>query len=150
VADVDTEVRQLLRIIGNVDQIFFVIAVLVVLAGVVSVAVAIYNTLSARRRELAILRILGARRSTVFGMVVGEATLLSALGGAVGFASAHLAVWAAGGSIERSAGFRPAVGLLPVEVVAYGLVVLAGALGGLLPAFRAYRQDAASHLTPLA
>jgi putative ABC transport system permease protein len=150
VADVDGEVRQLLRIIGNVDQIFFVIAILVVLVGVVSVAVAIYNTLSSRRRELAILRILGASRGTIFGMVVGEATLISALGGALGFLGAHGVVWAGGAWIEHSAGFRPTAGFLSEELIAYVLVVAAGALGGLLPAFRAYRNDAAAHLAPLA
>jgi putative ABC transport system permease protein len=150
VADVDSEVRQLLQIIGNVDRIFFAIAVLVVLVGVVSVAVAIYNTLSARRRELAILRVLGARRATVFGLVLAEAAVLSAVGGAVGLLTGHLVVAAAAGVIERSAGFRPAANvLLPEELLAYCMVVIAGAGGGLLPAFRAYRTDTAQQLAPL-
>ncbi len=149
VADVDAEVRGLLRLVGSVDRIFFGIAVLVVLVGILSVAVAIYNTLDARRRELAILRILGARRRTVFGLLVGEATLLSAIGGAIGFAGGHLVVSVAAGLIERSAGFRPtALVLLPEELLAYALVVVAGALGGLLPAFKAYQTDPASRLLP--
>jgi putative ABC transport system permease protein len=151
VADVDGEVHQLLAIVGNVDQIFLILAVLVVLIGVVSVAVAIYNTLTARQRELAILRILGARRFTVFGMLVGEATALSAVGAAIGLGAGHAVVWAAAGLVERSAGFRPSAAVfLPEELLAYSLVVLAGALGGLLPAFKAYRSDPASRLSPVA
>jgi putative ABC transport system permease protein len=149
VADVDAEVRALLSIVGNVDRIFFAIAVLVVVVGVVSVAVALYNTLGARRRELAILRILGARRRTVFGILVGEAALVSALGGGVGIAGGHLMVAAASGLVERSAGFRPsALVFLPEEALAYLLVIAAGALGGLLPGVEAYRTDVASTLTP--
>jgi putative ABC transport system permease protein len=149
VADIDAEVHALLGLIGNVDRVFFAIAILVVLVGVVSVSVAIYNTLAARRREFAILRILGASRLTVFGILVGEAGLLSAVGGLVGIAAGHLVVALTAGVVERSAGFRPpALLLLPEEVLAYLLVVAAGALGGLLPAFEAYRSDVASHLVP--
>jgi putative ABC transport system permease protein len=149
VADVDAEVHALLRLVGNVDRVFFAIAVLVVLVGVVSVAVAIYNTLAGRRRELAILRILGASRRTVFGILVGEAGLVSAVGAAVGILGGHALVALSAGVIERSAGFRPAAFVfLPEELVAYALIVLAGAVGGLLPALEAYRSDVASHLLP--
>lgn len=150
VADVDSEVRSLLRIVGNVDRVFFIIAVLVVWVGVVSVAVGIYNTLAARQRELGILRILGARRMTIFGMLVGEATLLSALGGALGLCLGHLVVFAVSALVEKSSGVRPrALVFLPEEGLAFLLLVAAGALAGLLPAAKAYRSDAASHLAPL-
>jgi putative ABC transport system permease protein len=150
VADVDAEVHRLLGIVGNVDQVFFAISVLVVVVGVVSVAVAIYNTLSSRGRELGILRILGARRRTLFGMLLGEATLLSALGAALGLGLAHLLVFCTAGVVERSAGFRPSGAVfLPEELAVYVLVVGAGALGGLLPAFKAYRAAAGAQLAPL-
>jgi putative ABC transport system permease protein len=147
VADVDAEVRALLSLVGNVDHVFFGIAVLVVAVGVVSVSVALYNTLASRRRELAILRILGASRRSVLGIVVGEAMLVSAIGGALGIAAGHLVVAAVAGLVERSAGFRPsALVFLPEEAIAYALVVAAGALGGLLPGLEAYRTDVASNL----
>jgi len=150
VADVDAEVRSLLRIVGNVDRVFFIIAILVVWVGVVSVAVGIYNTLAARQRELAILRILGARRVTIFGMLVGEASLLSALGGALGLGLGHLVVFALSALVEKSSGVRPrALVFLPEEGLAFLLLVAAGALAGLLPAAKAYRSDAASNLVPL-
>lgn len=150
VADVDSEVRRLLRLIGNVDRIFFVIAVLAVVVGVSSVAVAIYNSLAARQRELSILRVLGASRATLFGMLVGEATLIAALGAALGLGLAHVAVLAAAGVIEESAGIRPrAAVFLPEELLVYVLVVGAGALAGLLPAARAYKTSVVAQLTPL-
>lgn len=149
VADIDAEVHQLLRIVGNVDQVFFSVAVLVVIGSALSVAVAIYNTLASRRREIAILRILGAGRRTVFGLIVAESTLISAAGGVLGLGAGHAVVWLLGGVLERSAGFRPrAAVFLPEELLALGLVVAAGALTGLLPALKAYRADAASQLAP--
>ncbi|MEY2929737.1 MAG: hypothetical protein RL033_486 [Pseudomonadota bacterium] len=150
VADVDGEVRRLFRIVGNVDRIFLLIAGLVVWVGVVSVSVGIYNTLAARRRDLAILRILGARRRTLFGMLIGEAALLSALGGVLGMGLGHVLVAAGAGWIERSSGVRPgSLWPLPEEALALVLLVLAGAISGLLPALRAYRSDVAAHLAPV-
>jgi putative ABC transport system permease protein len=147
VADIDAEVHALLGLVGDVDRVFFAIAVLVVLVGVISIAVAIYNTLAARRREFAILRILGAGRRTVFGILIGEAAVLSGLGGFIGLVAGHLVVALTADVVERSAGFRPsALVLLPEEALAYALVVAAGALGGLLPAVEAYRSDVADHL----
>lgn len=149
VADVDAEVRRLLGIIGHVDQVFFAVSVLVVLIGVTSVSVAIYNTLAARRREIAILRILGARRPTLFAMVAGEAIALCAVGGALGIVLGHALVGASAGLIERRSGVRPNAALfLPEELLAYGMVILAGALVSSLPALAAYRTDAASGVTP--
>jgi putative ABC transport system permease protein len=149
VADVDAEVHQLLRIVGNVDRILLFVAALVVIASVLSVAVAIYNSLTARRREFGILRVLGAGRRIIFGLIVAESTLLSAVGAAVGLGLGHLAVWLSAGSIERIAGFRPrSASLLPEEIAAFALIVVAGAVGGLIPALRAYRSDAASQLSP--
>ena len=42
--------------------------------------------MSARRRDLAILRALGARRRTVFGAVLAEAAAIGALGSVAGYA----------------------------------------------------------------
>jgi putative ABC transport system permease protein len=150
VADVDAEVHHLLSIVGNVDRVLFIIAVLVVLIGVMSVSVGIYNTLSGRQRELSILRILGARRRTIFGMLVGEAGLLSALGGAAGLALGHLSSAVSASFVARSSGVHPSgLVLLPEELVAYALLVAAGAVAGVIPAAKAYRTDAAAHLAPL-
>jgi putative ABC transport system permease protein len=99
---------------------------------------------------LAILRILGARRITIFGMLVGEASLLSALGGALGLGLGHLLVAATAGLVAKNSGVHPsALVVLPEELLAYVLLVTAGAVAGLVPAAKAYRTDAAAQLAPL-
>jgi putative ABC transport system permease protein len=83
-------------------------------------------------------------------MLVGEATLLSAVGGALGLLLGHVLVACGAGLVEQGSGVRPRAGLiLPEELLAYALLVLAGALSGLLPASKAYRSDAAASLAPL-
>jgi putative ABC transport system permease protein len=51
-----------------------------VLTGIVGVGVALYNTMNERRREIAILRAVGARRGFIVRLLVGEATAIAAAG----------------------------------------------------------------------
>ena len=76
---------QLFNKIAPVEMILRCVAVLVALVAAGSILASIYNTMNERRREIAILRALGARRSTVFGVVVLEASSIAALGAIAGF-----------------------------------------------------------------
>jgi putative ABC transport system permease protein len=103
-----------------------------------------------RRREFAILRALGARRVTVFSAIVLEAASITTLGALLGFAAysailsaAFLVVRAQTGVVLDALRLDPALWLTPL-----GLIIL-GALAGMVPAFKAYRTDVASNLTPM-
>lgn len=151
VAEVASEVRRLLGIVGRVDQVYFWTAVLVVLIGVVSVMVAIYNTMSERRREIAILRALGAGRRKVLGVIVTEATLLAFLGSLVGLLLGHLLLLGIADTLQEAAKLRIDAGqFLFEEPLVILAVTLFGALAGLVPAWKAYRTDVASNLAPIA
>jgi len=150
VAEVAAEIQTLFSIVGRVDQIFLMTAVLVTVLGVMSIMVAIYNSMAARKREVAILRAVGAHRRTVFGVIVVEAALIAGLGASLGILAGHGLVWLAGGTIEAAAGFRP--GIEPrfaEESLLLAAVTLLGALAGTVPAMVAYRADVASGLKPL-
>ena len=58
-------------------DLLLVITILVCLVSAVSILVSIYNTMSERRKEIAILRSLGARRNTVMFIIMIEAFILS-------------------------------------------------------------------------
>ena len=62
--------------IGWVNRILELVAYLVVLVAAGTILASLYNTMNERRREFAILRSLGARRSTVFSAIVLEATAI--------------------------------------------------------------------------
>ncbi len=124
-------------------------AALVALVGAGGILASLYNTMNERRRELAILRALGARRSTVFGAMVMEAAAISALGALGGFGVYALCASAAAHYLRQHTG----VVIDPWEtsavfVVAPAAVVVAGAAAGLLPAFKAYQTDVAENLAP--
>jgi putative ABC transport system permease protein len=136
--------------IGWMNNVLAMIAYLVVVVAAGSILASIYNTMNERRREFAILRSLGARRSTVFSAIVMEAATIAALGTLVGFlvyaailGAAAVIVRAQTGVVLDPFRFDWALVLTPV-----GMIVL-GALSGLVPAFKAYRTDVASNLSPL-
>ena len=71
--------------IGWMNQILALVSYLVVLVAAGSILASIYNSINERRREFAILRSLGARRKTVFTVIVLEAASIAALGVIIGF-----------------------------------------------------------------
>ncbi len=68
------------------NRVLDLVAYLVALVAAGSVLASIYNSMSARQRDLAIMRALGASRRTIFGAVVAEAAVTGALGAVAGFA----------------------------------------------------------------
>jgi putative ABC transport system permease protein len=136
--------------IGWVSRILTMVAYLIVVVAAGSILASIYNTMNERRREFAILRALGARRATVFSAIVLEASTITTLGALLGFlvyggilAAAFVIVRAQTGVVLDAFRYDPALWMTPV-----GMILL-GALAGLVPAFKAYRTDVASNLTPL-
>ncbi|MBM4193540.1 MAG: ABC transporter permease [Gemmatimonadetes bacterium] len=135
--------------IGWVNQVLALVAYLVVVVAAGSIVASIYNTMNERRREFAILRSLGARRSTVLSAIVLESTTITALGALCGYAvyaailsGTVVAVRAQTGVVLDPLRFDSVLVVTPAVMV--GL----GALAGLIPAFKAYRTDVASNLVP--
>ena len=71
--------------IGWFDRVLALVSYLVAIVATASILAGIYNSMNERRREIAILRALGARRFTIFSAILLEAASISALGMAAGF-----------------------------------------------------------------
>ena len=132
------------------DQVLALVAYLVALVASASVLASIYNSMNARKRDIAILRALGARRRLVFGAVVVESACIGALGAFAGFvvygvlfASVAHVIRAQTGVVLSLTEFHPVLVLAPA-----GLVALC-ALGGVVPALKAYRLPVAENLSPI-
>ena len=131
------------------DKVLTLVAYLVALVAAGSVLASIYNSMSARKRDLAILRSLGAHRRTIFGAVVLEASAIGALGSLIGFA-VYAVLFVAIARIVRSqtgvvldvAALHPVLWICPLVMT--GLC----ALGGIVPAIRAYGTPVAENLSP--
>jgi len=143
-------VAELFNKISWMDRVLTLLAWLVAVVASGSVLVSIYNSMSARSRDIAILRALGARRRTIFGAVVGEAATIGLLGALAGFAVfAGLAAGVAGiiqaqtGVVLEPLKWNPVFWWGPATFV--GLCVL----GGIIPALKAYRVPVAETIAPV-
>jgi putative ABC transport system permease protein len=132
------------------DQVLALVAYLVAFVAAASVLASIYNSMNARKRDIAILRALGARRRLVFGAVVAESACIGALGAVAGFAVYVILFASVAKIIRAQTGVVLSIGELhPVLALApAGLIVLC-ALGGIVPALKAYRLPVAENLAPV-
>ncbi|MHC4577425.1 MAG: ABC transporter permease [Planctomycetota bacterium] len=144
-------VGELWTLIGDVQRLLSWAAVVVIAVAAVSVMVSLYNTMADRRREIAILRALGAGRSQVFLSILLEAALLCGLGALLGLLLGHGGAAVAAPIVEARAGVRlESPGLLPEEPLLLAALFAVGCLAGIVPALTAYRIDVAKGLEPVA
>ena len=132
---------QIWNLVSVADTALMLVAAFVVLAGLLGMLTAILTSLNERRREMAILRSVGARPRHVFTLMVAEAGALAVSGVLVGVLLTYLLLLPGRTVLARQFGID-----VPITLPsAYDLAILAGvvlaALAiGLLPAVRAYRR----------
>lgn len=150
VAEPSNEIRQLFAIIGDIDQILVAMAGVVMLSSGVGIMLALYNSMGQRRRQIAVLRVLGASRERVFGLVITESAFIGLLGGVAGALLGMLGTSVVAGVLRAELGLviDPVFELRWILLVVLITVALAS-LAGLVPAATAYRTSVSRHLRPL-
>ena len=144
------EIKQLFDIIGNINSILIVIAYLVVFVAVISILVSIYNSMNERKRDIAIMRSLGARKNTILNIILTEGLLVSFIGGILGIIISHLLIFILKDTISNVAGIQiNGTGFYPFELYILTGTVLLGVFVTLIPALKAYNTDVASNLAPV-
>ena len=155
------------RIVRPFQRILLCLTAMICIVSGISILVSIYNSMSDRKREIAIMRSLGAGRRTVMAVVLLEAILLSLGGGLLGWCAGHVLISGANPWIEAETGvtiglfeMAPSINLMeylapdssltlgvsPEWIIVPGLILLAVTVG-FLPALSAYRTDVAEALS---
>jgi len=140
--------KQLWQVVGIGDRALLVIAACVVLAGLTGMVTALLTTLNERRREMAVLRSVGARPAHVFALLVVESGLLASVGAMLGVLLAWTGLRAGEPVLEQRFGlFFDLAAPSGYDLAVTGAVVAAGLCAGMLPAWRAYRNSLADGLS---
>lgn len=136
------------NIVGNVRTMLIILTSLIIVVSGVSIFVSIYNSMSDRKREIAIMRALGAGRTTVFSIILSESVLLCLGGGILGIILGHGLVFIASPIIEARSGLliNP-FAFSSIELILLPILVVLASLVGFIPAMTAYRTDVASTLS---
>lgn len=140
--------QQLWGLIGMAEAALIVISIFVVLTGLMGMLTAILTSLNERRREMAILRSVGARPYHVFSLMVSEAGILSFIGSLAGVLLLYFLLIVAQPIVETKFGFFIEIEMLSLyDFSILGAIVLMGFFMGCAPAWRAYRNSLADGMT---
>ncbi len=149
VARPSEEVGNLMRIVGNIDLIVLVIAWVVLFSSAISVMLVMYESVEQRRRQIAILRVLGAGPGRVALLVLTESAVIGLLGAACGVLLLLVAGPVAAGIVQSNLGLVLSVAINPRDAASVVLGTLALCMvAGLVPALMGYRTDVVRQLRP--
>jgi putative ABC transport system permease protein len=131
------------------EKILELVAYLVGLVAAGSILAILYNSMNEKRRDIAILRSLGARRSTLVAMVIYQSLGIAIIGVVLSFAFYVVVAKIAAGIVRDQTGI--VLNLFQYQAVflwvPLGMLVL-GLFSGLLPALIAYRTEVSKNLSP--
>ena len=130
------------------EQALLVVSGFVVVAGLLGMLSSLLTSLQERRREMAILRAMGARPRHVFGLLISEASALTFLGITLGVGLLFGLIAVVAPIVQQSYGINISISAItPHEWKLIMMVQIAGIIIGFIPAFRAYRQSLADGMT---
>ena len=140
---------QLWQVVGVVERTLLLVSAMVVLVGLGGLVAVILAGLNERRRELAILRSVGAQPVHVFAMLVIEGLGITLAGTLLGLVLLSTVSLILGPLAEANYGLTLQLAFLSTEELPLlGAVLAVGLLASLVPGYRAYRLSLADGLTP--
>lgn len=140
--------QELWSLMGTAEQALFVVSLFVVVTGLIGMLSAILSGLNERRREMAILRSVGARPRHIASLLLLEAFCLTLAGLGSGLLLLYGGIAAVQNYLQSSYGlYLPLSAPSPYEWTLLGAILLAALLMGCIPAARAYRQSLADGLS---
>ncbi|QDU81507.1 ABC transporter permease YtrF precursor [Polystyrenella longa] len=135
-------------LIGNVQKMMLVLIGLIIIVSGIGIFVSIYNSMADRRKEIAIMRSLGAQRQTIFAIILTESILLCLGGGILGLLLGHGLFYFGAPIIENNTGLViERFAFEPLELTLFPVLLVLAALIGFLPGITAYRTNVADVLS---
>ncbi|MDE1327334.1 ABC transporter permease [Vibrio aestuarianus] len=140
--------QELWSMMSVAEQALMAVSIFVVAAGLLGMLSSLLTSLQERRREMAILRAMGAQPKHIFALLISEATTLTFMGIVVGLIGLYALLAIAQPFIAQQYGIQitlSAISRYEWQLLAY--VQLASVIIGFIPALRAYRQSLSDGMT---
>lgn len=139
---------RLWKMLGNMESALFAISLLTALVSLLSMLIAVLTSLQQRRREIAVLRALGAGPFKIFWLLILESVLLAVMGLIFGFITSYGLLFLFQGNIETMSGVFIALSYPgKTELVYAGSLLFLSIVLGLIPGTMAYRMTLRDGLT---
>jgi putative ABC transport system permease protein len=141
---------ELFQRLGWGTKLLLAMAYLTGLVAMLSTTAAMYNAMESRRREVAIMRALGASRRRIMAIIVLEAATVGILAAVLSFGLHGLLMAVASSLLASQTGVvLPLIAGHAVHLILPPALIGLASIGGILPAMRAYRTDVAPNLSPV-
>ncbi|EAQ63144.1 ABC-type antimicrobial peptide transport system, permease component [Marinomonas sp. MED121] len=140
--------HELWSLMSVAEQALLIVSVFVVIAGFLGMLASLLTSLNERRREMAILRALGARPHHIFSLLVLETGIICGLGILLGMGLLYLILAIASPIIQQHFGL--AINITApsqYELMLVACIQISGLLIGIIPAISAYRQSLSDGMT---
>ncbi len=140
--------QQLWKTMGYVEQTLFLVSLCVLVVGLLGIIISLYTSINERRREMAILRSLGAGPFSILGLLVYESGLLVFLGSLLGLVSLYGCLFFIGPFLESEFSLFIPVQLPDFKELTFLFsILIVGFIVGFIPAFKAYKNSLQDGLT---
>lgn len=140
---------ELWHLLDNGEQALRLVSALAMVSGLAGMVAVVLAGLDQRRRELSILRSVGAAPRHLFTLLALEGIGLTLLGTLLGIALQGTLTVLGGGWLEARYGIAPSLfSASSEELTLFAAIVAAGGIASLLPGYRAYRLSLSDGLTP--
>lgn len=151
VAAPSAQIAQLFAIVSGVENILIGLAVVVLITSGITIMIALYSSMEQRRRQVAILRVLGCSKPRIVRLVVTEAVCIGLLGAIVGVALGQIGSMIVAQALRVRLGIviEPTIPLAWILLTITSTIALAAAAGA-APAILSYRVAVVDHLRPTA
>lgn len=141
--------EQLWQVVAVAERAMLAVSAMVVAVGLSGLAAVLLAGLNERRRELAILRAVGARPRDIFLLMTGESLLVTLAGTLLGVLLLLCASLLLAPQIQSAYGIPVRILLVTLEESKLlAAVLMIGLLAGLVPGYRAYRMSLNDGLMP--
>jgi putative ABC transport system permease protein len=140
--------QELWDLVGVGERVLLAVSAFVVIVGMAGMLTVLLAGLEARRREMAVLRSVGAHPRQVLALILGETAAMTLAGIGLGVLLLYGLILVLRPVLESHWGIFLGLEMLSLrELGLLGAVFTVGLLSGLLPAWLAYHQSLADGLT---
>ncbi len=134
--------QQLWQLVGVAEKALMAVSGFVVVVGLFGMFTTLMTSLNERRREMAILRSVGARPAHVFSLIIGEAILITSTGIIVGCILLYTLLFISQPLLVERFGLYLNISFFSgYELLLITLVLFAGIMAGIIPAWKIYRYS---------
>lgn len=136
------EINRLYSLMDTGEKALRILAFVIIFVSGLSIFISLFASLKERQYELALLRVMGGTRATLFTLIILEGLLLALLGCLFGLLLSHGGMQVFAGALEKAYGYTfSGWTFLPQEWYLVGGSLLLGLVAAVLPAIKASRTD---------